>query len=274
MKSNFRGKKTLLVITSLMSLFSLKQYTSAERSSSSISVTAGSDTIPAIKKKNTADTFITVYLTFDDGPVKESEELSKIALKDSIPFNMFVIGEKVFANDTMNKLFLSYFNNPFIEIGNHSFTHANKKYRQYYKNTEQVIADMILNEDTLHLTNKITRLPGRNTWRINNKSRTDLEDANAAADSLAAKGYSVFGWDLEWRYCSDSCLEAQAADLLVKEVESLIYNKKTFTKNNIIILAHDPMFGSIYNRQQLEIFIGAIRLKKNFRFGKLNNYPQ
>jgi peptidoglycan/xylan/chitin deacetylase (PgdA/CDA1 family) len=218
------------------------------------------------------DTSIIIYLTFDDGPVKESEELVKIALKDSIPINLFVVGEKVFANDTMKRLFRSYFTNPFIEIGNHSFTHANKKYQQYYKNTEKVVEDFKLNADTLHLTNKIARLPGRNTWRINNKSRTDLEDTNAAADSLAAIGYSIFGWDLEWRYCSDSCMEVQEADLLLKDIENSFHNKKTFSNNSIILLAHDPMFGTRNNRQQLELFIQAVKKRTNYRFGKLDAY--
>lgn len=263
----------MLSITLLMILVSIEHYVSAGRSALSNSeAIVYPDTLPVIKKKNTANTFFTIYLTFDDGPVKESEELIRIATKDSVPINVFVVGEKVLVSDTMKILFQSYFNNPFIETGNHSFTHANKKYQQYYKNTEQVIEDFKLNADTLHLTKKIARLPGRNTWRINNKSRTDLPDANAAADSLAAIGYSVFGWDLEWRYCSDSSLEVQTAELMINEVEDFFRNKKTFTPDNIIILAHDPMFGNSYNKEQLELFIKEIKRKSNFRFGRLNNY--
>jgi peptidoglycan/xylan/chitin deacetylase (PgdA/CDA1 family) len=230
------------------------------------------DTLPVTTKNVLQGPCYTIYLTFDDGPVKESEELFRIATKDSVPINVFVVGEKVFANDTMKRLFQSYFNNPFVEIGNHSFTHAHKKYQEYYKDIERVIEDFKVNADSLHLTEKIARLPGRNTWRIDNKSRTDLPDANAAADSLAAAGYSIFGWDLEWRYCSDSCLEVQTAESMVKEIENSFRNRKTFTPGNIIILAHDPMFGSSYNKEQLELFIKEIKKKHNFRFGRLDNY--
>ena len=198
----------------------------------------------------------------------------RIATRDSIPVSVFVVGEKVFANDTMKRLFQSYFDNSFIEIGNYSFTHANKKYLQYYKNSQRVVSDFVLNTDTLHLVKKIVRLPGRNTWRINNKGRTDLPDANAVADSLAAKGYSIFGWDLEWRYRSGSCREVQTSEYLLKEIESLLSNKKAFFNNNIIILAHDPTFRCVYNQRQLELFIREIKKKKNYCFGRLENYPQ
>ncbi len=263
MKNISPVKKLLLGVISVMSIIAAAFYATAGRSVLSVPYVSNPDTLPITKKKNTADTFFTIYLTFDDGPVKESEELIRIATQDSTPINVFIVGEKVFANDTMKKLFHSYFNNPFIEIGNHSFTHANKKYQQYYKSAERVLEDFKLNADTLHLTKKIARLPGRNTWRIDNRFRTDLIDANAAADSLAAKGYSVFGWDLEWRYCSDSSLEVQTAGLMIKEVEDFFRNKKTFMPNNIIILAHDPMFGSRNNLQQLELFIKLIKRQKN-----------
>lgn len=249
-----------------------KQYANAENRANPANDFLHTDTLPVTTKKNLRDPCYTIYLTFDDGPVTESEELTSIATKDSVPINVFVVGEKVFASDTMKRLFQSYFNNPFIEIGNHSFTHANKKYQQYYQNPETVIKDFKLNQDTLRLSKKIARLPGRNTWRINNRSRTDIPDANTAADSLAGAGYSIFGWDLEWRYCSDSSLEVQTAELMINEVEDFFRNKKTFTPDNIIILAHDPMFGNSYNKEQLELFIKEIKRKNNFRFGRLDNY--
>src|SRR5574338_1111680 len=124
-----------------MSIIGVEYYPAGGTNNLCCLVLVKSDTVPATKKISPPDTFYTVYLTFDDGPVNESEEVVTIASRDSIPVNLFVVGEKVFANDTMTKLFHSYFNNPFIEIGNHSFTHAIKKYQQYYKNTENVIAD-------------------------------------------------------------------------------------------------------------------------------------
>ncbi len=272
MKISVSGKRVFIIIATVVAIMMGRSYAIAKNKLYPANHFLYKDTLPEANKNVLANPCYTIYLTFDDGPVKESEELLRIAMKDSIPINLFIIGKNVFASDSMTRLFNSYFNNPFIIIGNHSFSHANKKYQQYYDSPENVVQDFKLNNDTLRLTKKIARLPGRNAWRIKDKSRTDLPDAIAAADSLAAIGYSIFGWDLEWRYCSDSCLEVQTAELMVKEVEEFFGNKKTFTVDNIIILAHDPMFGSIYNRQQLELFISEIKTKNNFCFGRLDNY--
>jgi peptidoglycan/xylan/chitin deacetylase (PgdA/CDA1 family) len=230
-------------------------------------------TVPPMKNDSVGH-FITLYLTFDDGPAEGSENISQVATSESIRINVFIIGRNVFMDAGRKQFFESYKTNPLIEIGNHSFTHANKHYRLYYKDPGQVIKDFELNADTLDLITKIARLPGRNIWRINGCSRSDPSDGNAVADSLATKGYSVFGWDLEWRYYPDSSDNVQTADSMVKMAEKAAREKRTFIPGNIVILCHDPMFRNTFNRTQLELFIKKIKEKKNYRFEHLSSYPQ
>ncbi len=231
------------------------------------------DTTKPGPQKDSPGNFVHVYLTFDDGPTAGSEIINCIAASDSAMINVFVIGQNVFATTKQNELLRLYRANPFIEIGNHSYSHAARHYRIYYRHPFQVANDFDRNADMLQLTNKIARLPGRNTWRIRGRRRTDLSDANAAADSLAARGYSVFGWDVEWRLDPDSSGRVQTAGTLIKLIEKLVRRKKTFTPGNVVILCHDPMFREDCNESELAAFIKEIKTKNGYHFEHLSRYP-
>lgn len=245
---------------------------------SSIQTGAQQTPVDTLPRRNTAltsptDSFYHIYLTFDDGPSIGSKNISERAALDSTPINVFIIGENVFLSDSLQNLFQLYQSNSFVETGNHSFTHAKKHYRVYYQDPQQVVRDMVLNADTLHLQNKIARLPGRNIWRVNGRNRSDLPDGNSAADSLAAKGYLVFGWDMEWKYESDTSRMIQPAIILIERIEYIIQGKKLFKPRHIVILCHDPMFDNENNKLQLQLFIKAIKERKSYRFEHLSNYP-
>jgi peptidoglycan/xylan/chitin deacetylase (PgdA/CDA1 family) len=224
-------------------------------------------------KKEPGDSLYKVYLTFDDGPAEGSYEINRIAASDSAAINVFLIGENVYKTDSMKQLFQLYQSNPFIETSNHSYSHAHKHYRLYYKDPFRVVRDFELNTDTLHLKNKIARLPGRNTWRIKGRQRSDLPDDKIAADSLAAKGYTVFGWDIEWRHYPDSSHSILTANTMMRIVENMILEKRSFIPGHVVILCHDPMFTHAYNQLQLELFIKKIQQKRGYRLEHLDKYP-
>jgi len=212
------------------------------------------------------------YLSFDDGPINASRVVEELVNRDSIRINMFIIGKYVYKNDTMRALFDSLRANPAIEIGNHSYTHANRHYHLFYTNTAAAVKDFELNTDSLHLTNRLVRLPGRNMWRINGKSRNDLESGKPVADSLELLGYRVVGWDIEWQ--ADSCGKmTRTADEMMTVVESLLQAKKTFTPGHIVILFHDVMMELPYNYQQFRAFIEKIKANKSYRLEHLSHYP-
>lgn len=212
------------------------------------------------------------YLSFDDGPINASHIVEELVNRDSIKVNMFIIGKYVYKNDTMRTLFDSLRDNPRIEIGNHSYSHANRHYHLFYSNTPTAVQDFQLNADTLQLSNRLVRLPGRNMWRINGKSRSDLENGKPVADSLALLGYTIFGWDIEWQ--ADSCGKmTRTADEMLVAVENMLLYKKTFMPGHIVILFHDAMMESPYNYQQFRAFIEKIKANKSYRLEHLSNYP-
>lgn len=214
---------------------------------------------------------ISIYLTFDDGPAPASSELVGVVAEDSIKITAFLVGLHVKTMPQGREVLAAYRANPLVEIANHSYTHAGMKYKAFYNNPAQVVLDITQNEDSLELTNKILRLPGRNAWRLNNRKRNDLSDAGAAADSLACMGYKIFGWDLEWQY--DTAKKAYpSAECIINRISGLADHHTTFTPGHIIILCHDWMLVNEYALSQLRLFIEGVKAR-GWQFRHLGEYP-
>ncbi|HMC87282.1 MAG TPA: hypothetical protein VKI61_17275 [Chitinophagaceae bacterium] len=169
-------------------------------------------------------------------------------MANRVPLNVFIVGDSVYYNDSRYVFFQLYQANPFLEIGNHSFSHAYKHYHFYDEHPAGVVKDFDLNDDTLCLQTKTARLPGRNTWRINGRKKTDLPDDSTAADMLSEKNFHIFGRDLEWRCNDDSCHSIQNANILMQKIEGMVQKNNSFIPGNIIILCHEAMFLTADNR--------------------------
>jgi len=83
----------------------------------------------------------------------------------------------------------------YIDEYNHSFSHANDKYEEFYIHTDKAVADFMKNARLLKFSYKIARLPARNMWRIDGRidgrKRDDLVNGSKTADSLQHMGYKV-----------------------------------------------------------------------------------
>lgn len=227
------------------------------------------DTSRTTIKSSKAQTAPTIYLTFDDGIFPESRYIDSLTIHDSVPLTVFLIGRKVLLNDTTKQVYASFLQNDLIEIANHSYSHANGKYRKYYSKPAAVIEDVNRNRDSLNIPALIARLPGRNAWRLASGSRTDLADAIPVADSLYARGYELFGWDCEWSYDSTAA-RFNTADEMINTIR---HCHSSFTPGHIVILCHDPMLQDPKFRSELRIFIKKIRDSMG-RFEFIRNYPR
>ena len=138
-----------------------------------------------------------IYLTFDDGPLRGSQRINDAVRSEKIPITVMLVGAHALVRPKEVAL---YKENEYIEVGNHSYSHANNHYQQYYSHPEGVLLDFKRSMDTLRLTDKIGRLPGRNMWRIGGRSKNDISSGIEAADLLHQHGFSLFGWDLEWMH--------------------------------------------------------------------------
>lgn len=217
------------------------------------------------------DSVTTVYLTFDDGPMKVSHYLDSVVMRH-IPLTLFLVGQRISGDDAMKQKLKQYRSKPSLDLCNHSYTHASGRYRSYYEDPGKVVADIVRNADSLQLNNNIVRLPGRNTWRVNDKQRTDLKDADAAADSLKKNGYTLIGWDLEWRY--DTCEKRYfSAEEMAAQISYAVAHNRTFEKGHVIILCHDWALVDEYFREQLFLFIDKTEAIPSVKFSRLSLYP-
>lgn len=215
---------------------------------------------------------VKIYLTIDDGPSTASTYINSLAANDSLKINVFLVGDYVHQLEEGKPGTDLYRKNPFIEIGNHSYSHASGHYRLYYRKPSAVLADFIRNNDSLMFQNQVARLPGRNVWRVGTQKRYDLADAKKTADSLAAHGFSVFGWDLEWRTKEEGGT-IQTAEYVINRINEMIRQQAEMTAGHIVILCHEVMFTTTYGKEQLASLLQKISKRPGYQLEWLSRYP-
>jgi hypothetical protein len=213
---------------------------------------------------------IFIYLTFDDGPLNGSQHINDVVLSEKIPVTFMLVGKHATVRPHDVQL---YRNNPYIEIGNHSYTHANDQYAAYYSNPEGVLADFMRNMDSLQLTTKVGRLPGRNMWRVNQRSRNDISSGIEAADLLHRNGYSLYGWDLEWMHDPHTAEPVGTADEIFSQIQKAIEQNRVFTSNHFVLLYNDEMFQNGYEESELKKLVELSEANDKYQLAQINDYP-
>jgi len=223
--------------------------------------------VPKKKKK-------TIYLTFDDGPNKGTKKMMHIVEQEQVPVTVFIIGQHVYGSKEQSATFDSLVACKYIEIANHSFTHAfQNKFSRFYTVPDSALKDFIRCADSLHLTANIIRTPGRNIWRTATISSTDITTSKPAADSLYQQGFTEVGWDLEWHF--DNALKlTNTGDELLRQLDSLFTNGKTKTPDHLVLLAHDQVYEDAADSCELHQFIKKLKAKDEYNFEMVSKYPQ
>lgn len=214
-----------------------------------------------------------IYITFDDGPMNGSEDIDDVVRQEKINVNVFVVGQHALSDGKMKKFYALYQHDPYIEIGNHSYSHAHNHYLKFYGNPPSDIADFTKCQTELQIQNKIARLPGRNQWRLKNLRINDVSTGAACADLLYQQGYKVFGWDAEWRHDSKTAKPIQSVDQIISMIEEKLKDHKTVKPNNLVLLAHDEMFRNGWEESELKQLIDKLKAKGNYSFEHLSSYP-
>lgn len=214
-----------------------------------------------------------IYLTFDDGPLDGSENIDSVILAERLKISVFLVGENVMQSKNLDNYYKLYEQNQFVEVYNHSYTHAGGKYHLFYTSPKDVLKDIQKNEQYLRLRFKIVRLPGRNMWRIGDRKKDDISSGSAAADLLAENGYKVYGWDIEWQHDAKSGNPIQTVDEMAKKIEIALSSGNTFTKDHIVILVHDEMFRRKWEESELKQLLEKLRLHENYIFEHIRFYP-
>lgn len=211
-----------------------------------------------------------VYLTFDDGPYKGSVAVNNIVKQEQVHVTAFVVGAHV-TNDRARQIIADYQSNPYVEVANHSFSHANNKYAKYYANPKVAFDDIVKNHILLKFDNKDVRLPGRNIWYGQNYNRGETNStANKTAKLLVDEGYSIYGWDLEWHRKQAGIEEPQ---VMYHQIINMIEKNRTMKKNHLVLLAHDDMFNKDKEAEKLSTLIQLLKSNTNVELAPVSEYP-
>ncbi|MFP3017754.1 MAG: polysaccharide deacetylase family protein [Candidatus Tisiphia sp.] len=228
-----------------------------------------------------ADTNKTIYITSDDGPLGGTENVVNVMTQKKTPITMFMVGLHYDnSSPSLKKAVDLAKKNPFIEIGNHSYTHANNHYRNFYHQLPDVIKDLKKNNTVFGFTGSHinTRLPGRDVFRLPNLSKDDPyiskeEDKveRIDDDGIYKNGFYLYGWDLEWTH-NQHGKPIQSLDELVQEIEDKFNRNDTVLPNKLILLMHDEMFQDQFNgKENLSQLVDLLH-KKNYKFDFIKNY--
>ena len=214
-----------------------------------------------------------IYFTFDDGPQPGTMNCYHTIKDLNVKASFFMIGvqgmEKRFRSkvDSIRNAY------PDFLLCNHTYTHAYyNKYKLFYNKPDSAVLDLEKAQDSLQVPLKIFRTPANNSWAINERYRTPkLTNAFCrVADSL---GYKGIGWDVEWRFRGASATPVQSAAEMLREVDEVADHNEDFTKNHIVILAHDRMFAQQRYVDSLNKFITLLKQDPRNVFETIDHYP-
>ncbi len=212
-----------------------------------------------------------VFLTSDDGPLLGSKNLDQIIRDYEVPFTLFLVGKPLNTGSRLEPNFIRYKSNPYVVIGNHSFTHANFHYIRFYNNPKNVEKDFLKNEKFLKIDSKLARLPGRNVYSIGSIAKGEPKALKSAKLLTKNDNYKFFGWDYELRHNGKGDILEDALTHY-KRIKELLKSGKTFRKGQIIILMHDQMFTSLKSQEALGELILLLQDDEEIKLKTLDKY--
>lgn len=170
-----------------------------------------------VEAKLTAKSEKIIYLTFDDGPSKNTEQVLQILKQEEVKATFFVLGEQVLKQPEMTKRIIEEGHS----IGNHTFNH---KYESLYGDFAE-FADQVMKTDEA-----IYRTTGVRTTLFRAPGGTYRNFDQGYFDAMAAAGYQVHDWNVD---SGDSRRVGVPAAEIIKTI------KGSTLVNKLNVLLHD-----------------------------------
>ena len=213
-----------------------------------------------------------IYLSFDDGPLRGTANCIDICLKEQVPATFFEVGMHQAKTAGTKKLFRRIFNNDSLFVlANHSYTHANSEYLYFYHNPQMALNDFLRAKRKLNFKNNIVRLPGNSAWNT-----TQIKYASNLVKPLVHKldsaGFNIIGWDVEWKF-NQYGRPLNSPQFVMKKIDSAFIKHETRTKNHLVLLMHDYMFGNTADSIKLVKMIALLKSNPNYELRNLSQYP-
>ncbi len=215
-----------------------------------------------------------LYLTFDDGPIRGTENVLRVLKEEGVDATMFCVGKHILKRKDLFEKEKQMSN---LLVVNHTYSHANGHYRRFYSKVFRVLSD-IEHGQLIVGGRKYLRLAGRNVWRLpevrrddyglpRSQRRVEVRDYN----KLAQEGYYIFGWDVEWGFNHKNGIPTCSATTLADRIERVYQKRKTAKKNRVVLLTHDFMFRNHASVNELKSFIKIMK-NRGWKFKKIDHY--
>jgi peptidoglycan/xylan/chitin deacetylase (PgdA/CDA1 family) len=225
-----------------------------------------------------------IYLTFDDGPLMGTSNVMKALRDENVVGTMFVVGEHI---QRHKGLFKKLLNTKHIVVANHTYSHAQGKYQDFYENTKLCVSDIIKAEKLLkkyvdspqNMRYFPVRLAGRNVYRLAETKQNDLNlpkhrrlIEEKTYNTLAKRGFQLFGWDYEWKCNYYTGKPLYTSQKILENIERRYHTKRMQKSGHMILLLHDYMFRTKYDGyNNLRALIRGLK-EKGWKFGLLHEY--
>lgn len=251
-----------LIFSCFVVLFSCKDQNATVKNNEPIS-------IPAPPPPSKPDSGILFYLTFDDGPYQTTPGLVAKLKELKVKSSFFIVGSQVRHSQYYDSIFNSVKNTDIFKIYNHSYSHAvtNGRIHQYYRYPEKVYEDIRVNKDVIKTGGNITRLPGKNTWRLGDQKIRSDKRTQALIDYMDSNKIkeNIVGWDVEWTMLHSN--DKKNVDDLFQQVQSIV-KRDTSKLKHVVLLSHDYLYRETGSLDNLSYFISRLKdeLKCSFHW--------
>lgn len=220
-----------------------------------------------------------VFLTFDDGPQPGTMEVAHTIEDNGVNASFFMVGVHAKGSRLQEQYLDSIKSNPGIWLlVNHSYTHAfNDRYMLFYHHPQDAAADFFQAETSLGATHKIVRFPGNNAWFLNGRERSSAL-VRGVGRILDSAGYKAMGWDVEWHFkrnpAGHGSVPVQSATGMAHGLITAMEKHESYTKNCVVLLAHDRMFHLPQYADSLSTMIQVVKREHpEYIFATIDKYP-
>lgn len=212
----------------------------------------------SLSSSTTNNTTKKAYLTFDDGPSANTEQILDILKKYNIKATFFVTG------NSSNKELYRRIVNEGHAIGNHTYSH---NYKSIYSSVDAFMEDLErLNkflEETTGVRPDIVRIPGGSNNQVSKKYGGE-DIMEKIVKKVVEEGYQYFDWNVT---STDAEKVKQDKEVIVEAVL-----KGTKDKTNAVILMHDSAPKTTTVEALPEIIEGLIQQGYKFDTLDKNSY--
>lgn len=171
------------------------------------------------------------YLTFDDGPCKNTDKILKILKDNDVKATFFVVG-------TMSTGRIKDIYDAGHAIGLHTNTHEiDRDAKGYvYKNVNSFIKDVNGISDAVYkkigIRPCLTRFPGGSTTAYGRLGKENFEEIK---EKLTAQGYTYFDWNID---SGDTHSKSPTKEYVMTQIRNGLKSKGEY-KKEVCILMHD-----------------------------------